>query len=52
MKPFEHGGRVYDADGRQKNWLDFSANINPLGMPSTVRTALTRSLDAKLLSEE
>ncbi len=44
MKPFEHGGRVYDADGRQKNWLDFSANINPFGMPSTVRTALEKNL--------
>ena len=45
MKPFEHGGFVYDADGHQKNWLDFSANINPLGMPSTVRAELEKNLD-------
>ena len=45
MNPFEHGGRVYDPDGRQRNVLDFSANINPLGMPSTVRAELIKNLD-------
>ena len=45
MERFEHGGFVYDADGRQRHVLDFSANINPLGMPSTVREALIKNLD-------
>lgn len=45
MNPFEHGGRVYDPEGRQRDVLDFSANINPLGMPSTVRAALMKNID-------
>ena len=45
MTPFEHGGRVYDCNGRQRDVLDFSANINPLGMPPTVRAALIKNID-------
>ena len=45
MDRFEHGGRVYDADGRLRDVLDFSANINPLGMPTSVRDALIKNLD-------
>lgn len=45
MNQFEHGGFVYNADGRQSAWLDFSANINPLGIPSTVRAELLKELD-------
>ena len=45
MDRFEHGGRVYDADGRRRDVLDFSANINPLGMPTSVRDALINNLD-------
>ena len=36
MKRFVHGGNIYEdipADG----WLDFSANINPLGLPASAR---------------
>ena len=35
MKDFPHGGRTYGETAR----LDFSANINPLGMPEKVRDA-------------
>ena len=34
-----HGGNNY----QKQNFLDFSANINPLGMPDTVREAVIRS---------
>lgn len=36
MKKFDHGGDVYS----RKVDLDFSVNINPLGMPAAVREAL------------
>lgn len=35
----EHGGNIY----KYKNYLDFSANINPLGMPESVRNAVIES---------
>lgn len=38
---FEHGGDVYDREVR----LDFSININPLGMPSEVKKAAHEALD-------
>ena len=44
MQQFEHGGFVYDSDGRQRNVLDFSANINPLGIPPSVRAAIEDNL--------
>jgi threonine-phosphate decarboxylase len=46
---FKHGGNVYDAarrnGGRVSEILDFSANINPLGMPGSVRKALLECLE-------
>ncbi|AIS51522.1 putative threonine-phosphate decarboxylase CobD [Thermoanaerobacter kivui] len=33
MKPYEHGGNVYDYEGEI---IDFSSNINPLGVPEWV----------------
>ncbi|MBO4401676.1 MAG: threonine-phosphate decarboxylase [Selenomonadaceae bacterium] len=44
MEKFEHGGQVYDADGKAGDWLDFSANINPLGLSEKVRAALAENL--------
>lgn len=38
---FEHGGDVYS----NKILYDFSANINPLGMPISVKNALKNSVD-------
>ena len=45
MKQFEHGGFVYDSEGRLRNVLDFSANINPLGIADSVRHAIEKNLD-------
>lgn len=36
-----HGGDVY----KHKNCLDFSANLNPLGTPESVKQAIIHSLD-------
>ena len=33
---FAHGGDVYDASGNRIDAIDFSANLNPLGMPAEV----------------
>lgn len=38
-KQFIHGGNVY-APKKQGTWLDFSANINPLGLPESVQQTI------------
>ena len=45
MKNFEHGGNIYNADGQAENWLDFSANINPIGLSETVKTSILNHID-------
>ena len=40
-RPNPHGGDIY----KNRVRLDFSANINPAGMPGAVRDALIRSVD-------
>lgn len=42
MQRFDHGGDIYSRPGIR---LDFSANLNPLGMPPGVRQALMDGLD-------
>ena len=37
---FAHGGNIYDAAPNGGEWLDFSANINPLGLSAAVRQAI------------
>ena len=44
MERYEHGGQVYDAAGKAGDWLDFSANINPLGLSEKILQALTENL--------
>ncbi|MBR2774817.1 MAG: threonine-phosphate decarboxylase [Selenomonadaceae bacterium] len=44
MKRYEHGGQVYDASGNVGDWLDFSANINPLGLSEKVLRTLEGNL--------
>lgn len=39
-----HGGNIYERE--EENLLDFSANINPLGMPDRVKEAVTEALSA------
>ena len=45
IQRFEHGGNVYQTSPQGKAWLDFSANINPLGLSPAVRQALAAHLD-------
>ena len=44
MERYEHGGQVYDATGKLDDWLDFSANINPLGLSEKILQTLTENL--------
>lgn len=44
MKQYEHGGQIYDSDGKTGDWLDFSANINPLGLSEKILRVLTENL--------
>ncbi len=44
MERYEHGGQVYDASGNVGDWLDFSANINPLGLSEKVLRTLEENL--------
>ena len=46
LKRFEHGGNIYAAPPPGKSWLDFSANINPLGLSPAVKEAMTAHIDA------
>lgn len=45
MQKYQHGGMIYDAKGAAGDWTDFSANINPLGVPSSVRQTIIENLD-------
>ena len=36
MYTYVHGGDIYTASGK-KNLADYSANINPLGLPQSVK---------------
>ena len=42
MERFQHGGNIYEEAPPGKEWLDFSANINPLGLPQRAREAILR----------
>ena len=42
---FAHGGNVYDAAPAGREWLDFSANINPLGLSEKVRRAIEDGIE-------
>lgn len=44
MKKFEHGGNIYENQPGGKAWLDFSANINPLGLATSARDAIESSI--------
>lgn len=42
---FEHGGNIYQENPAQTPWLDFSANINPLGLSPNVKQAIELHID-------
>ena len=44
IEKFVHGGNVY-APSPSGTWLDFSANINPLGLAPAVRAAIAENID-------
>ena len=44
MQKFEHGGQIYNADGTADDWLDFSANINPLGLSEKIKQVLIENI--------
>ena len=44
QKKFVHGGNVYAEKPKSGEWLDFSANINPLGLPSKVLEAVRQNI--------
>ena len=41
---YQHGGDIYSQDIQ----MDYSANINPLGMPEAVRPALRDCLEREV----
>lgn len=42
MYKYEHGGDIYSDN--TKKYIDFSANINPLGLPQGIKQAVTKAL--------
>jgi len=45
MERFRHGGDIYRESFSQGEWLDFSANINPLGLSDKTRRCLMEHID-------
>lgn len=45
MYKYVHGGDIYSLKETIKNVIDFSANINPLGMPNSVKTAIIEAIE-------
>lgn len=43
-KPFVHGGNIYEDVPERGAWLDFSANINPLGLSAQVQEAIDQNI--------
>lgn len=43
---FVHGGNVYETPPGKDTWIDFSANINPLGLPQRIRQTLVDNIEA------
>jgi threonine-phosphate decarboxylase len=45
LQKYEHGGNVYEKCPTGEAWLDFSANINPLGLSPRVKEAVLSHID-------
>lgn len=46
LPKFAHGGDIYSATSPVGRWLDFSANINPMGMPAAAKKAIIENIDS------
>ena len=44
MNKFQHGGNIYNSQGTAEKFLDFSANINPLGLSEKILQTLQENL--------
>ena len=44
IEKFVHGGNIYKGKAAAGEWLDFSANINPLGLPKSVEASILANL--------
>ena len=44
MEKFQHGGQIYNNFGKSQNFIDFSANINPLGLSQKIIQSLQKNL--------
>ena len=42
---FTHGGNIYAEKSPRGSWLDYSANINPLGLPESVKKTILEHVD-------
>lgn len=45
MEKFEHGGNIYEEAPAGGKWLDFSANINPLGLAPEVKQVIAANIE-------
>lgn len=45
MEKFEHGGNIYETAPAGGRWLDFSANINPLGLAPEVKQVIADNIE-------
>ena len=45
MEQFVHGGNIYETKPVTGEWLDFSANVNMLGLAPAVRAAVAAGFD-------
>lgn len=43
MEKFQHGGQIYNKFGSAEKFLDFSANINPLGLSEKISQTLQKN---------
>jgi threonine-phosphate decarboxylase len=44
MYKYAHGGDIYGSSNKIPGLLDYSVNINPLGLPESVKKAVQNSL--------
>ena len=48
MKSITHGGDIYSYEDKFDKIIDFSSNINPLGIPNSIKNALHNSVEKSI----